>query len=127
MTNGEILKAAIEQCCFDWYGWGVKNGLMELEGIGRVDLDVFVKGGIIGSGYLSLLFDNDFAKKFWGEDLLCYECSGKVSGPGMDLKCEKCGTKVDGRECLPAYRHHMSIMAIQPNNGRLFYIQQFLL
>ncbi len=65
--------------------------------------------------YYSLIFDHEFAKQIWGEDLLCYDCGEKVDPPLtigdiVQIGTGQCSCARQFENNFPAYEYHLSMM-----------------
>lgn len=68
-----------------------------------------------GTPYQMIIFSHEFAKAFWGEEILFIDPYGKY---GYDGDCQTCLIK------LPAWQYYLQQMVIEKNP--LKYLKQFL-
>ena len=77
----------------------------------------------------SIIFSHGFARAFWGEELFCYDCGGKVKPPmmmGSEIQigtgqCD-CNRQFENNE--PAWEYHLQQMVIEENP--IQYLEKFL-
>lgn len=108
MLNKQILKKAIEKA--------VKNGWHEKEA--RDATPSLIASAILGAynrkintlnWYYPIIFDHDFAKAFWGEELARW--SGNVFN-------------INWTRQMPEWEHHLQRLALAKD--RLKYLEKFL-
>ena len=108
MTNETILKKAIEKA--------VKNGWETTWILPN------------GNAIYSVIFSLDFAKAFWGEELLCYDCGEKVGKPLGNERIQigtgtcTCQRQFENNE--EAWEFHLQMMVTEENPIK--YLEQFL-
>lgn len=132
MTNEKILKKAIEKAIKNgWSGWVcswkvIKQGnypyilLMGSE-LGYKDAHHYIE---------QLIFDHSFAKSFWGDKLVCYDCGEKVSSPDTVMNGRvqlgtgncKCSRQFENNEYKWQYELKMMVLEEEP----LKYLEKFL-
>lgn len=109
MSDSKILKKAIDKA--------KKNGY---------DNDML--GTYIHECLYAIIFSHSFAKAFWGEELLCYDCGEPVGSP-MSVECIVIGTGTCScsrqfENNLPAWQLHLRDMVLEENPIK--YLEQFL-
>lgn len=141
MTDKEILKKAIKKA--------VKNGFLKDENKGFTDKEYielyrgktiqeaivnYIMGeiwGCEGCGYSNFIFSHGFAKAFWGEEEVCYDC-GQIleADEGDGLMCKNCCEHAGWDDNLgdadgqPAWQYHLQKMVISENPIK--YLEEFI-
>lgn len=96
MTNGEILKKVVEKA--------EKSGLYDSPTTDSSEWSIFE----------AIIFGHDFAKAFWGEEILCNEC-GKLA--------DDCDLHIWDHYKI-AWQYHIQQMVIEKEP--LKYLEKFL-
>lgn len=100
MTNQEILKKAIEKAEKNGFGYDrrpMKKSIEDWYGVGFIHPRV-------------LLFDHDFAKAFWGEELT------------WDHHCNRCECMDD--DGMPVWQYNLQQLVLE--DDPIKYLEQFL-
>lgn len=132
MTDKEIFQKAIEKAVYSGYNTRESLGI-----------HAWLGDDVLSSGFMDeidwdyamenvnkVVFSHDFAKAFWGEELLCYDCGEKVKPPmeimGANVQigtgqCD-CSRQFENNE--PASEYHLQQMVVREN--RIKYLEPFL-
>lgn len=145
MTHGQILKKAIEKAVKN--GWkppidkdkiylGIKE--IPIYGLGffyrpkykKITLEQSTTATIVD--YSHFLFSHDFAKAFWGNQLLCYDCGEPVKTPIL-LTANNAQVVIGTGQCScsrqfenneEAWEYHLQQMVLE--DDPISYLKKFL-
>lgn len=112
MTNEEILRAAIEKAVMN--GWEPIN-IELMRKYESVDLPEVLSKTV---DYRRFIFDHDFAKAFWGEELVCAEDSPLHMAE--DSECKYC----EYPRVVEAWQYHLQQMVLEEDPIK--YLEQFI-
>jgi len=85
---------------------------------------------LTGKEYYQIIFSHEFAQKFFGFDLLCYDCGEKVKPPmtvmngAVQIGTGQCDCSRQFENNEPAWEYHLQMMVTQPKP--LKYLERFI-
>lgn len=123
MTNGQILKKAIEKA--QQKGFELKDDndivVIEHDQLGQPTGRIF--------GYQTIIFNHNFAKAFWGDKRVCVYCDEGEITEKHDAEyqesweeCENCGTN----DMIPMARWQIHLQKMVLEEDPLKYLESYL-
>jgi len=120
MTDEQILKKAIEKAIKN--GW--KKGKLYLGNVHYLGC-----GRDAYRYYYAIIYNRDFAKAIWGEEIKCHYCDLNqekhkiIIGKTYD-ECSNCGLLVEGDYLQESWKTHIEQMVLEKEP--LKYLEKFL-
>ena len=117
MNNSEILESAIKKACTNGYEWTHGPWLGD-------PYEALIRDSV----YFNIIFSHDFAKAFFGRELLCYDCGEPVGAPLGNESIQigtgtcDCGRQFENNQ--EAWEFHLQRMVILEDP--IQYLKQFL-
>ena len=73
--------------------------------------------------YYKVIFDLDFAKAYWGEGQVCFECGHTLKECRIDQTVNYCGVEGNGNTAISC-QYHLQQMVLAED--KLKYLEKFL-
>lgn len=131
MTDKEILEKAIRKAVRNGYKIQEKDGDKDMTEFVMANFDEFIENLFDIPSVNTVIFSHDFAKVFWGEEEVCYDC-GQIleADEGDGLMCKNCCEHAGWDDNLgdadgqSAWQYHLQKMVISENPIK--YLEEFI-
>ena len=119
LSNEEVLKRAIEKAKDN----GLSTDMVD-DVLGNPLRDLIITNMLEENLYYSFIFRHDFAKAFWGEELVCEYDGSKILGKGKLKQCEMNQHWSWQQDFIESWQYRLQQMVLESEPLR--YIERYL-